>query len=73
MIITDDTHAMMSQADFDALPEYSCSNPSGVFFGKRWKRGEPYRLPRTAWYMGEYIPAADPKLAGIRFLRILIV
>lgn len=34
----DDTHALMSRATFDALPEYSCSNPSGVYEGKMWKR-----------------------------------
>lgn len=27
----------MSQADFFALAEYSCSTPSGVYPGKMWK------------------------------------
>lgn len=34
----DETHALMSKQTFDALSEYSASNPSGVYEGKMWKR-----------------------------------
>jgi hypothetical protein len=34
----DATHAMMSQKAFEALHEYSCSQPSGVYEGKMWRR-----------------------------------
>lgn len=57
MILVDDKHAIMDRADFDGLLEYSCSIPTGVVIGKRWKRREPYRLddPRpAAWWLGEY-------------------
>ncbi|MGI2183387.1 hypothetical protein ACRN9F_14210 [Shewanella oncorhynchi] len=32
----DDTHALMSKSDFDRLPVYSWSYPSGVYPGKMW-------------------------------------
>ncbi len=57
MILVDDTHAAMDQKDFDSLLEYSCTVPTGVVRGKRWKRREPYRTddPRPAtWWLGEY-------------------
>ena len=34
----DDEHAIMTRATFDALHEYSCSAPSGVYPGKMWRR-----------------------------------
>jgi hypothetical protein len=36
-ILIDNTHAVMSKKVFDALAEYSCSVPSGVYEGKMWK------------------------------------
>lgn len=35
--VIDDTHVSMTQRDFDMLPEYSTTNPSGVYVGKCWK------------------------------------
>jgi hypothetical protein len=45
----DDTHALMSQRTFDALLEYSASNPTGVYAGKMWRRhaGDLWLL---CWY-----------------------
>ncbi len=37
-ITVDAVSATMSQATFDALAEYSASQPSGVYPGKMWKR-----------------------------------
>lgn len=37
-ILIDATHALMTVATFKALHEYSCSNPSGVYEGKMWRR-----------------------------------
>lgn len=34
----DEVHALMSRSTFDALAEYSASNPSGVYPGKMWRR-----------------------------------
>lgn len=36
----DDQYALMSRRTFDALKEYSASNPSGVYEGKMWKRND---------------------------------
>lgn len=33
-IALDDTHALMDDATFQALPEYSATRPSGVYPGK---------------------------------------
>jgi len=33
----DDTHAILTQAQFDGLPEYSTTTPGGVYPGKCWK------------------------------------
>lgn len=33
----------LTRAEFDALPEYSCSLPTGTTLGKRWrKNGDAY-------------------------------
>ncbi len=37
-ILIDDTHAIMTRRTFDSLKEYSCTNPTGVYPGKMWKR-----------------------------------
>ncbi len=37
-ISVDATHALMSRATFEALKEYSASQPSGVYEGKMWRR-----------------------------------
>ncbi len=34
----DDEFATMSQKTFDALHDYSCSKPTGVYPGKMWRR-----------------------------------
>ena len=34
----DDSHALMNKRTFEALSEYSCSQPSGVYPGKMWMR-----------------------------------
>ena len=54
-ITVNDTHALMDQAAFDRLKEYSYSLPSGVYEGKLWKRHENgrwllcwfYKAPET--------------------------
>lgn len=37
-IEVDNTHALMSQAVFNELLEYSSTQPSGVYPGKMWRR-----------------------------------
>lgn len=38
LIEIDDTHALMTKATFEQLPEYSATIPSGVYPGKMWRR-----------------------------------
>jgi hypothetical protein len=52
----------MTQAEFDSLREYSCSVPTGVVIGKRWKCDQhSYGRPKVGhrWWMGEYIAGPD--------------
>lgn len=71
-IAIDDTHALMSSADFKALLEYSTSRPSGVYDGKMWKRREPQADGRSLWVLMWYGPADDPRLCSINRREILI-
>lgn len=75
MILVDDSHALMSMADFEELPEYSCSLPSLTTIGKRWKRGAPYVGVRTHWWLGEYeeCDPPDPEKVQILWRTIVIV
>lgn len=64
---------LISKAEFDALPEYSATLPTGTTPGKRWKRhdgifdqeflaagGKPF------WLIGEYNPDDDGKGSTIK-------
>jgi hypothetical protein len=42
----DDRYALMTRADFDLLPEYSATFPTGVYPGKMWKRHDGAHDPR---------------------------
>lgn len=58
-ITIDDTHALMSRAVFDLLPNYSRSLPTGTAIGKCWKRqcyedGPSGPIPIDVWWMGQY-------------------
>jgi hypothetical protein len=51
----------LTRAEFDALPEYSTSIPTGTTIGKRWKRN----MGNGVWWMGSYAEHPDPKLVSI--------
>lgn len=38
-VLMDDTHILITRAQYDALPVYDCSVPTGVVPGKTWRRG----------------------------------
>jgi len=70
---TDVIHEVpLTQEEFDSLPEYSCTIPTGTTIGTRWKRGEPYHEP-TAWHLGEYVPCDQPEMVGIRWRKIRVI
>lgn len=79
-IVLDDTHALMEQAAFDALLDYSSSIPSGVYDGKMWKRrdGAYDQAFKAAggtpeWLLMWYGPSADPNKCAIHSRKIVIL
>lgn len=66
---------ILTKQEFDELPEYSCSMPTGTTIGKKWKRNRfafdpSYYDPRTGnsideWYLHEYTQHVNPKMVGI--------
>lgn len=67
------TEAVVTQAAFDALPEYSCSIPTGTRIGKRWKRAKNYRDRTKGWWLGEYEQHPDPDFVRIRWRDLMVV
>lgn len=59
----------MPQAELDALPEYSISEPTATTIGKRWKRG----LPCGCWLLCEYLEHTDPRKVLVRSRKIVVV
>lgn len=72
----DSDGAYMTMDEFEGLPEYSCTVPTGTTVGKRWRREEPYHRqalgPRT-WYMGEYGEPGEDRQVPITWRQIFIV
>lgn len=65
----DNEIAMMSKRDFDALPEYSISTPTGVYEGKCWKakRG-------GIWYLRWYDKDdGDPRGLPTPWRKIVVI
>jgi hypothetical protein len=66
----------LTQRELDALPEYSCSNPTGAVVGKRWKcnvnayGGAPGAF--DAWLLREYAEHENPRLVRIVTHRIIV-
>lgn len=65
--------AVMGQAAFDALPEYSTSLPTGQAIGKRWKKHIRTGPSTGRWILGEYAKASDPRNILIIWSWIKIV
>jgi hypothetical protein len=65
----------ITRASFEKLPEYSMSVPTGVFFGKVWRRNNKALIPDADpdWVICEYVRTADPGRARIDIRRPLIV
>lgn len=61
----DESHPLqLTQAEFNALLEYSTSLPTGKAIGKRWKRKQ-----RNGWWIGEYVKDPDESMVGIVWTR----
>lgn len=79
-IVIDDTHAAMDKKTFDALPEYSCSIPSGVYPGKMWRRENGAfdkeflkKGGKTEWMLMWYGVSNDPQMCSINHRKILVI
>jgi uncharacterized protein (DUF3820 family) len=64
----DDLHVLLTAQQFDGLPEYSSTYPSGTYDGKCWKRQGD-----VEWYLCWYRPHSQPGKIGIGFRTILEV
>lgn len=64
----------LTQAEFDALLEYSTTIPTGKRIGKQWKRQIYFGKHRLSWVRAEYVEdAEDPEnYVGIIWHRIKI-
>lgn len=58
----------LTQGEFDALPEYTCSNPTGTVIGKRWKRAT-----KDGWFLCEYVGCNEPGYIDITKKHIAIL
>jgi hypothetical protein len=55
----------MTQAEIDALLEYSTTLPTGKTVGKRWKRRLFLGPKAGRWVLCEYVEDPDPEYVGI--------
>lgn len=53
-ILVDERTAVVTPEEFEALPEYSCSIPTGKTVGKRWKCKVDYYDASAGWLLREY-------------------
>jgi hypothetical protein len=79
LILTDDTHALMSQTTFDKLSEYSCTTPSGCYPGKMWKRHDGLYDPKCkpedrCWYLAWYgVSEKGPDWCSNNYRQVIIM
>jgi hypothetical protein len=76
-ILIDDKYAVISLRDFEALKEYSCSQPSGVYEGKMWKRHDGAFDPRCRpedrrWLLCWYGYSNKPDCVSNNYREILL-
>jgi len=69
----DNTHALMSRKTLEALPEYSCSQPTGVYEGKMWRRRRVYVADCDEWLLCWYGLSDKPDCVSNHVRKILIV
>ena len=65
--------AHMTQEEFNNLLDYSCSLPTGVIIGKKWKRRKHYGDESKGWLLGEYLKHdTEENKISIRWSEITI-
>jgi len=68
----------LTQKELDEMSEYSCSEPTGIVYGKRWKKNVHAYNPAArgrepAWLMGEYSAGTDPTKYRTQYRRVQVV
>lgn len=77
-IAIDDTHALLTAADWAELREYSASNPSGVYPGKIWKRHDGLfdsrcHPSKRRWLLCWYGISQDPGKCTVNYREAIVV
>lgn len=75
MQVSEHEYLKLTREEFNRLPEYSWSLPTGTTIGKRWRREQVWDeegQKKSRWWVGEYIVDPDPKMVGIKWYRVLI-
>lgn len=64
---------VISEADLIALPEYSCTLPTGTTLGKRWRCATKYTdRDSTEWMIATYVEHPDPDRVGIAWVWAVV-
>ena len=63
----------LTKNEFDQLPDYSLSVPTGRTIGKRWKRQHVDETMTLGWVMGEYTEHQDANTVGIYWRKIVLL
>ena len=74
----DDTHVLLTPRQFEELPEYSATMPTGAYPGKCWKRAlydmPPHRGGKiVGWHLGWYGECEDPNFVTNNWREIEVV
>lgn len=72
-ILVDEHHAVMDASALDALAEYSCTVPTGVYVGKMWKRRKVYSDKCKEWLLCWFGPSDKPEHCSIEVRPILLL
>ena len=67
-----DKAIILTKEEFDNLPEYSCSLPTGTTIGKKWKSKVNYNDSSKGWLLAEYIEIGKKDKVGIKWLDIIL-
>lgn len=71
-ILVDDKHALMDEATFLKIHDYSYSQPSGVYAGKMWRCGRPTSWGHR-WWLKWFGLHEDPTLCSGHVREIIVV
>lgn len=66
------TTVTLTRKEFEALPDYSCSLPTGTTIGKQWKKRKNYYDESKGWVRGTYSKQLEPDLVAITWENIWI-